>query len=38
VTFDLYAWKAPRDVDADQAEALVDTRPHTFIHEGRKAM
>jgi hypothetical protein len=25
VTFDLYAWKSPRDLDADQAEALLKT-------------
>jgi hypothetical protein len=24
VTFDLYAWKSPRDLDADAAQALVD--------------
>lgn len=24
MTFDLYAWKAPRDLDADGAEALID--------------
>jgi hypothetical protein len=29
VTFDLYAWKSPRDLDADRAEALVESWPET---------
>ena len=29
VTFDLYIWKSPRDLDADQAEALLKGRHET---------
>jgi hypothetical protein len=36
VSFDLYVWSKPRELEVEQAEELVNGW-WSFIHEGRKA-